>query len=153
MAWGGTAWVVDKKPDGHVMLTNRHVAKLVAKRNADGHGVFIRSPINGVKYGAQVDFNEEVGAKAQERARREAVEIVYLADDVGADMALLKVKKVDDGNWSMPDPIPLAEKEAADKELVASSVIPPTIPGTTPTRWIAISAISMTSSVLRRGGS
>ena len=119
MAWGGTAWVVDKKADGHLMLTNRHVAKLVAKRSTDGHGVFIRSPINGVKYGAQVDFNEEVGAKPQDARVAQAVEIVYLADDVGADMALLKVKKTGDGTWPMPDPIPLAAREAADKELVA----------------------------------
>jgi endonuclease G, mitochondrial len=119
MPWGGTAWVVDKRADGHLMLTNRHVAKLVAKRTADGHGVFVRSPVNGVKYGAQVDFNEEVGAKPQDARVAQAVEIVYLADDVGADMALLKVKKVGDGNWSMPDPIPLAAREAADQELVA----------------------------------
>jgi endonuclease G, mitochondrial len=119
MAWGGTAWVVGKKADGHLMLTNRHVAKLVAKRAADGRGVFIRSPINGTKYGAQVDFNEEVGAKAEDARVAQVVEIAYLAEDVGADMALLKVKKVGDGAWSMPDPIPLADREAADKELVA----------------------------------
>ena len=66
MAWGGTGWVVDKKADGHLVLTNRHVAKLVAKRNADGTAVFMRSPMTGVKYGAQIDFNEEVGAKPQD---------------------------------------------------------------------------------------
>jgi endonuclease G len=119
MAWGGTAWVVDKKADGHLVLTNRHVGKLVAKRTADGHAVFMRSPVTGVKYGAQVDFNEEVGTRPEDARVAQAVEIVYLADDMGADMALLKVKKVGDGGWLMPDPIPLADREAADKELVA----------------------------------
>ncbi|WP_375412140.1 DNA/RNA non-specific endonuclease [uncultured Bradyrhizobium sp.] len=119
MPWGGTAWVVDKKADGHIVLTNRHVAKLVAKRSADGKAVYMRSPVTGVKYGAQVDFNEEVGAKPTDARVAQAFEIVYLADDVGADMSLLKIKKVADGVWSMPDPVPLAVKEAVDQELVA----------------------------------
>lgn len=119
MPWGGTAWVVDRKADGHIVLTNRHVAKLVAKRSADGKAVYMRSPVTGVKYGAQVDFNEEVGAKPMDARVAQAFEIVYLADDVGADMSLLKIKKVVDGNWTMPDPIPLAAKEAVDQELVA----------------------------------
>lgn len=119
MAWGGTGWVVDKKPDGHIILTNRHVAQIVAKRNAEGRAVFMRSPVTGVRYGAQVDFNEEVGATtANERVAR-AVEVVYLADDLAADMALLKVKRADGATFLMPDPIPLADHEAVDKELVA----------------------------------
>jgi endonuclease G len=34
-------------------------------------------------------------------------------------MSLLKIKKLYDGPWAMPDPIPLAAKEAVDQELVA----------------------------------
>ena len=119
MAWGGTGWVVDKKPDGHSILTNRHVAKLVAKRNAGGSVVFMRSPMTGVKYGVQLDFNEEVGAKPQDARLAQVLEIVYLADDLAADMALLKVKQVDGATWQMPDPVPLADAEAANDELVA----------------------------------
>ena len=119
MAWGGTGWVVDKKPDGHLVLTNRHVAKLVAKRNADGTAVFMRSPMTGIRYGAQIDFNEEVGAKPQDARPARVLEIVYLADDLAADMALLKVKQVDGATWQMPDPLPLADDEAANDELVA----------------------------------
>jgi endonuclease G, mitochondrial len=118
MPWGGTAWVVDQKPDGHLVLTNRHVAKLVAKRSAGGHPIFMRSPLTGIKYGAQVDFNEEVGAAPQAARVARAIDIVYLADDLAADMALLKVKQVSSAEWLMPDPIPLADAEATDEELV-----------------------------------
>jgi endonuclease G len=118
-AWGGTGWVVDKKADGHLVLTNRHVAQLVAMRGADGRPIFMRAPLTGIRYGAQIDFNEEVEApRGSERIAR-AFEIVYLADDLAADMALLKVRQVDGATWAMPDPIPLADREAVDKELVA----------------------------------
>lgn len=119
MAWGGTGWVVDKKADGHMVLTNRHVAQLVARRNAEGQAVFLRSPATGIRYGAQLDFNEEVGATAQSARAARVIEVVYLADDLAADMALLKVKQADGFGFIMPDPIPLADREADDKELVA----------------------------------
>ncbi len=119
LAWGGTGWVVDKKADGHIILTNRHVAQFIAKRNADGQAVFMRSPVTGIRYGAQVDFNDEVGATPDNARLARAIEIVYLADDLAADMALLKVKQADGASFPMPEPVPLAEREAADKELVA----------------------------------
>src|SRR5215472_454301 len=46
------------------------------------------------------------------------VSIVYLADDLAADIALLKVKQVSGAGWPMPDPIQLANAEATDEELV-----------------------------------
>jgi endonuclease G, mitochondrial len=116
--WGGTGWVVDQKSDGHLVLTNRHVAKLIAKRSADGHPIFMRSPLTGIKYGAEVDFNEEVGAALQAARVARVIDIVYLADDLAADMALLKVKQVSGAGWPMPDPIQLADAEATDEELV-----------------------------------
>jgi endonuclease G len=119
MAWGGTGWVVDKKDDGYLVLTNRHVAKIVAKRTADGKAVFLRSPVTGVRYGAQIDFNEEADATASDARVAQAIEIAYLADDIAADMALLKVKKPGDAAWAMPDPVPLAAQEASKDELVA----------------------------------
>lgn len=119
MAWGGTGWVVGKKQDGHLVLTNRHVALLVAKRSADGHPVFMRSPVTGVRYGAQIDFNEEVGATAADARVASAIEVVYIADDISADMALLKVRQVAGANWAMPDAVELADREAKDGELVA----------------------------------
>ena len=47
---------------GRVVATNRHVAQLVARRAADGRGVFLRSPLTGVRYGMNVDFKEEAGS-------------------------------------------------------------------------------------------
>lgn len=118
-AWGGTGWVLDKKSDGHLILTNRHVAQSVARRLADGHAIFLRSPITGVRYGASVDFNREQGALSRDARRAQAIEIVYLAEDAAADMALLKVRKSGDADWIMPDPVPLADREAAKDEIVA----------------------------------
>lgn len=118
MKWGGTGWVVGVKDGGHLVLTNRHVARLVAKRSQNGGGIFIRSPISGVRYGASIDFNEEVDTRPQDARDAQVVEITYLADDFSADAALLKVKK-NGGDWEMPDPIPLAAREAQNEELVA----------------------------------
>lgn len=118
-AWGGTGWVVDVKDGAHLVLTNRHVAQIVARRLADGRAVFMRSPVTGVRYGARVDFNREKGATAQSARPADAIEIVYLAEDAAADMALLKVRQADGAEWKMPDPVPLAAKEASMDELVA----------------------------------
>lgn len=118
MAWGGTGWVVGKKGKDHLVLTNRHVAKLIARRLPDGTAVFGRAPLSGARYAAQVDFNEEVGATSLQARVGNVIEISYLADDLAADMALFKVRKVD-GDWKMPDPLPLANAEAKAKELVA----------------------------------
>ncbi|MBU3890355.1 DNA/RNA non-specific endonuclease [Methylosinus sp. KRF6] len=118
-AWGGTGWVVDERPDGHLVLTNRHVAQIVARRLADGRSVFMRSPITGVRYGVRVDFNRESGASPQEARPALATDIAYLAEDAAADMALLKVKKAGAGEWSMPEPVPLAGREASGGEIVA----------------------------------
>jgi hypothetical protein len=54
MPWGGTGWLVD---DG-VVITNRHVAELVAE--ADGRGAFrFRVSPAGVPFKARLDFREE----------------------------------------------------------------------------------------------
>ena len=44
MSWGGTGWVIGADGDSRLVATNRHVAQLVAKRTADGRGMFLRSP-------------------------------------------------------------------------------------------------------------
>jgi endonuclease G len=119
MAWGGTGWVVDRKGNDYTVATNRHVAKIVARRAKDGTGVFLRSSMSGVRYGAMVDFNEELGARPEEARAVPVTEITYLADDFSADIALLKVRKASGADWTMPDPIILADREAARDELVA----------------------------------
>ncbi|GJE73286.1 hypothetical protein CHKEEEPN_4850 [Methylorubrum podarium] len=117
-AWGGTGWVVEQRGTASIVATNRHVAKLVARRARDGSGVFLRSPVTGVRYGARVDFNEEVGAPPDAARTVEVSEVAYLADDFSADIALLTVS-APSGAFRMPDPLVLAAREAAREEIVA----------------------------------
>ncbi|AAK22531.1 nuclease, putative [Caulobacter vibrioides CB15] len=119
MAWGGTGWVVDSGADSALVVTNRHVAKLVAKRSADGRGVFLRSPYSGARYGASIDFNEEVDARVTDARNASATAVEYLADDTGADVALLRIKRPLNAAWAWPDSVPLADQEAGLEELVA----------------------------------
>ncbi|WP_426162943.1 DNA/RNA non-specific endonuclease [Sandarakinorhabdus sp. DWP1-3-1] len=115
MRWGGTGWVIDRRATGDIIITNRHVAKLVAQRAANGSGVFLRSP-GGARQGINVDFREEDGSGAGDASRTvQVVAVEYLADDLAADCALLRVATTAPVK---PSPLPLADKEAAMDELV-----------------------------------
>jgi hypothetical protein len=81
MAWGGTGCVIAVRDGAHIVATNRHVAKKVARRKADGRAVFMRTP-NGVPYGAAVDFAEEVGSAEDNASTAEVAGLEYLADDL-----------------------------------------------------------------------
>jgi hypothetical protein len=88
MRWGGTGFVVDEAREGRRrVVTNRHVAKLFAKRGRTGAGIFLRSPI-GARYGAKLDMREEVDSPAVDAFELPVTSIVYLADDTEADCAL-----------------------------------------------------------------
>ncbi|GAB5447485.1 DNA/RNA non-specific endonuclease [Gymnodinialimonas sp.] len=117
MTWGGTAWVVKKETGGtFLVVTNRHVAAEVARRNAKGEGVFMRSPFTMVRYGAEVDFNEEVGALPSD-ARLAVIErFTYLADDHSADVAIGRVRV--SGGIAL-EPLPLADTDPEVEETVA----------------------------------
>lgn len=115
MRWGGTGWVVERKGAAYIVVTNRHVAKLVARRMADGTGAFMRSSA-GVRYGANVDFREEADSAADNADRTAAVTAIdYLADDLAADAALLRVAT----SPFAITPMQLADKEAKKGDLVA----------------------------------
>ena len=115
MAWGGTGWVIHEEDDAtRIVATNRHVAKVVAQRGFDGSGVFLRSPASGLRYGAEIDFKEEVGSNPGDARPVEVVAITYLADDASPDVALLRI--VGDG---LPSALPLADAEAEADQLVA----------------------------------
>ncbi|HLL31985.1 MAG TPA: DNA/RNA non-specific endonuclease [Allosphingosinicella sp.] len=115
MAWGGTGFVIDRRNGAHIVATNRHVAKKVARRRADGRAVFIRSPA-GALYGARIDFNEEIDAAEDDSRTAPIAGLEYLADDLSADVALLRVEAA---GFDMPDPMELAGDEAATGDLVA----------------------------------
>jgi endonuclease G len=116
MSWGGTGWIVEVKNGKAIIVTNRHVAAVVARRLPNGRGVFMRSP-SGSRYGAQIDFNEEVDSTAEDTSATVRVtDVRYLADDISSDVALLEVPAQDlDGR----PPIELSAEPAKKGELVA----------------------------------
>jgi endonuclease G len=114
MAWGGTGWVLTEEGASRIIATNRHVAKVVAERADDGSGIFLRSPASGLRYGAEIDFKEEVGSNPGDATPIEVAEVVYLADDTSPDVALLRI--TGDG---LPSALPLAQEEAEEGLRVA----------------------------------
>jgi endonuclease G len=114
MTWGGTGWVIAEEGKTRLVATNRHVAKLVARRTATGGGAFLRSPFSGVRYGMNVDFKEEVGSLAADARLFFVRDVVYLADDASPDIALLRIEGED-----LPSALPLADKEADPDQIVA----------------------------------
>ncbi|KEO88908.1 hypothetical protein EH31_15870 [Erythrobacter longus] len=123
MDWGGTGWIIgeDEKKPGHLLVaTNRHVAKIVARRSHRGGGVYLFSPFGGIRYGSQIDFNEELGARAQEALAAKIVTYTYLASDAASDVAIGRIEMPDD--WPEDraiKPLPLAEKPVEDDEPIA----------------------------------
>ncbi len=116
MAWGGTGWVIQADGNARIIATNRHVGKIVAKRRADGTAVFMRSAA-GIRYGANVDFGEEDGSNIDDTSRTAPVtSIKYLADDLAADVALLRIEST---GFALPTPFDLADTPAALRDLVA----------------------------------
>ncbi|ACL55829.1 DNA/RNA non-specific endonuclease [Methylobacterium nodulans] len=115
MTWGGTGWVVRETGGRSLVITNRHVAALVAKRKADGRAIFMRSPF-GQPYRASIDFLAE--AERLEDATRTArlTEVVYLADDAAADVALLRVEAT---GFPLPGPLDLHDGPVHRNDLVA----------------------------------
>jgi len=113
MAWGGTGWVVATDGADRIVVTNRHVASLVARRAVDGSGVFMRDPAQ-VPFGASLDFAEEFGSIAAQATPFQVVDVPYIADSTGADVAFLRITGV-----NLPSPIPIADSDAALDDLVA----------------------------------
>jgi endonuclease G len=114
--WGGTGWVIDRRADGHVIATNRHVAQEVARRLASGKAIFLRAP-GGAPMGAEIDFGEEVGSRAGDESRTARLTTIhYLADDFAADVALFLLPRA---AFALPDPIPLAARPARRGDRVA----------------------------------
>jgi endonuclease G len=106
--------VIDEDGTARVVATNRHVARLVTRRTADGRGVFLRSPLSGVRYGMNLDFKEEAGSLPTDARPVSVTEILYLADDAAPDVALLRI-----AGENLPSALPLAEREAVVDDLVA----------------------------------
>ena len=80
----------------------------------EAQGVFLRSPFSGARYAMNLDFKEEVGSLAADARPFAVRDIVYLADDLSPDVALLRIEGDD-----LPSALPLAENEAEVDEVVA----------------------------------
>jgi endonuclease G, mitochondrial len=113
MAWGGTGWVIAQSGQDRIVVTNRHVANLVAKRAVDGRGVFMRAA-SQVKYGASIDFKEEFEGAPGSGSTFQVLDIPYLADTTAPDVAMLRIT-----GPNLPAVLPLAPDEAAFGDLVA----------------------------------
>lgn len=113
MGWGGTGWVIAEEGADRIVVTNRHVAGLVARRTGDGRGIFMRDP-SQLRYKASLDFNEEFGSMAGRATPFEVVDIPYLADTTAPDVAFLRIT-----GQNLPSPLALADTDAAVDDLVA----------------------------------
>ncbi|OBQ82367.1 MULTISPECIES: DNA/RNA non-specific endonuclease [Mesorhizobium] len=115
LSWGGTGWVVEDRGRRRLVITNRHVAKIVAKRKSDGAAIFLRNPF-GAKYGAAIDFIAEVDRLDDTSRTLRLSGVEYLADDLSADVALMRVEA--DGD-ELPPPLELADTPFGDDRRVA----------------------------------
>lgn len=115
MSWAGTGWIAKHSDGKAIVITNRHVAELVARRVPGGGGVFMRSPA-GPRYRVNIDFNEEVDSARDDSATVPVTGIEYLADDLAADVALLMVEAAGLRDRA---PIELSERRLKKDDLVA----------------------------------
>ena len=107
MPWGGTGWLVDR----NVVVTNRHVAELVAEADARG-GYRFRMSVAGVPFGAKLDLREEHGVTVTEELSLKRVRLITRTDQ--PDIALLEVDV--DGN--IPEPLSLVERVVSPGQAV-----------------------------------
>ena len=109
MSWAGTGWIVAR----NIVVTNRHVAEIVAESNGKGGFRFRLSPA-GVPFGAKLDFLEEFDASAP---AREVVlkKVRFIARADQPDIALLEI----DPDGDLPAPIELLSKAGVSGQRVA----------------------------------
>lgn len=120
MDWGGTGWVIGEDgPDGLLVVTNRHVAQIVAKRTWRGDGVYLFSRFGNNRYGAAIDFGEETGIAPDPATVIPLERFTYIADDISADVALARIARPADAA-SVVAPLPLADSDGQDGETVAT---------------------------------
>lgn len=107
--WIGTGWLVRSD----IVVTNRHVAREFAERNASGF-VF-RQGTNG-PIGASVDFLEEID-NPEELVFR-LVKPLYIEEEPGPDVAFFEIELVS-GQTKLAHSIPLATKPAMSQAVAA----------------------------------
>ncbi len=138
MAWGGTGWIVREAGGRSLVITNRHVASVVAGRRTDGRAIFLRSPY-GQTYGAAIDFLAEEN-RLEETSRTVRLSgVEYLADEASADVALLRIEAA---GFVLPPRWSCMTAQSARAISSLSSAIRPTTRATTSMTKPATSATS-----------
>jgi len=101
--WLGTGWLVAND----VIVTNRHVANEFAKKS--GATLEFRHNFRNQLMKARIDIREELGQP--EEIEFKAVDVLYIADEDGFDVAFLKVNASSDDGIPLPSPIKLANSD------------------------------------------
>ena len=98
----GTAWMIEED----VMITNRHVAEVFARRQGD-RVVFGTNPL-GQAYQSKVDFNQE-HESPNPPFKITVLQVLHIEEknDLAPDMALLKIEK----SLFLPEPIILSSNK------------------------------------------
>ena len=108
MPWGGTGWLVDR----NIVVTNRHVAELIAEGNGRG-GFHFRTSAAGVPYGARLDFGEEYTPIGVPVARETPLKAIrYLARTDQPDIALFEI----DVDGTLPAPVEFLDAGATEDQ-------------------------------------
>jgi endonuclease G len=105
-SWVGTGWLV--RPD--IIATNRHVAELFARRLGDA--LTFRLGTAQRPMSASIDFLRE--ADNEEQLAFRIQDVLYIEDDDGPDVALLRVAGLVNAR-----PIPLSVAEASARQQIA----------------------------------
>lgn len=106
-SWLGTAWVIDEK----VIVTNRHVASVFAKKQ--GSRFVIVQNSFGQDVVAKVDFREEY--QVSDAFEVEIENVLFIAEENGPDAAFLLLKD----HAKLPAPIQLAARDASRHDPIA----------------------------------
>ncbi len=106
--WVGTGWIVAPG----IVATNRHVAVEFARKTAAGSYEPKTNPFTGDAILSRIDLREEHEGDASFQVP--VSEIIYIADDDGPDIALLKME----GDIALPDPLILAEGDIQRRQSI-----------------------------------
>jgi endonuclease G len=113
LRWGGTGWMIAQD----VIVTNRHVAAEVARRNGDG--IPFRFSFSGDPMECRIDFREEFTAEGSTPESFEVAvnRVLFLEQDDGQspDVAFLQLVHHD----KLPSPIPISNGTLADRADIA----------------------------------
>lgn len=111
--FGGTGWVISED----VIVTNRHVAKLMAEKKGNTI-TFLKNALGQTVEGF-IDFKEEYAPKGMTSPQFEiAIEkVLFITDDskTQPDIAFLKMAK----HPKMPQPIPINDKSLTKDQFVS----------------------------------